>query len=80
MDIVEEDLALEADEWLRAAVASATPDIPAIEVDRLVEAVRPAAEEAFESGLVQGLCREGARELLETTAVQEVRRLLVIPD
>ena len=65
------DLAL----WAHAALTAVAP--PA-EVRRLLDAVLPVAVEAYESALVQGLCREGARELLETTAAEEARRLLAL--
>lgn len=61
--------------WTRAALLTvATPS----EADRLYHAIRPAADAAYESGLVQGLCREGAVELLQSAAVEEARRLIAL--
>ncbi|MCK9486525.1 MAG: hypothetical protein M0R73_07465 [Dehalococcoidia bacterium] len=62
--------------WTRSALLTVAPTS---EVGRLHEAVRATVEEAYESALVQGLCRDGARELLQTTAVEEARRLLDQP-
>ncbi len=59
--------------WTRAVVATLAP---ASETPRIVEVLLPAAEEAYESALVQGLCRDGAREVLDTTVAEETRRLL----
>lgn len=60
--------------WTSAALRTA--GVSRADAGRVAADVCPAVDAAYEDALVQGLCRDGAREIFVTIVIEEARRLL----
>lgn len=60
--------------WTSAALGTA--GVPDADAGRIAAEVCPAARAAYEDALVQGLCRDGAREVFVTAVAEQAHRLI----
>jgi hypothetical protein len=74
--LVDEPSAAEFASWTSAALRTA--GVACADAARFAAEVCPTADAAYEDALVQGLCRDGAREVFVTTVAEEAHRLLEV--